>query len=125
MDKREKLFRYIWGILKNRDCQLYRINAMEDHVHLLLFLHPSISLADLVRDIKSNASKWIKENKVFISYDGWQKGYSAFTHSVKDKSRLIEYIKNQEEHHKTITFIDEYKSLLKDAGIEYEEKYLF
>jgi putative transposase len=122
--RREELFRYIWGIVKNHEGHLYRINGIEDHLHILTSLHPTVALADLVKAIKTGSSKWIKENNVFPSFDHWQDGYSAFTHSLHDKDRLIEYIKDQEAHHHGIEFLDEYRALLREAGIEFDEKYL-
>ena len=123
-DKRNEFYRYIWGILKNRNCHLYRIGGTDDHVHILISLHPSVSLANLVKDIKVGSSKWIKENNIFPEFSYWQNGYGAFTHSIKDKNFLIEYIKNQEEHHKTMSFKDELRELLIKSGIKFDPKYL-
>ncbi|MDP8208853.1 MAG: IS200/IS605 family transposase [Candidatus Electryonea clarkiae] len=124
-ENRDELFRYIWGIIKNKKCHLYRMNGTKNHLHILSHLHPSICLADYIREIKVGSTKWIKENKKFQGFTNWQDGYSAFTHSIQDKNTLIEYIKNQNEHHNNISFIDEYRTLLNDAGIEFDEKYLF
>ena len=121
---REDLFRYIWGIVKNHDCHLFRLNGVEDHVHILASLHPTVALADLVKAIKTGSSKWIKDEQVFPRFSHWQDGYGAFTHSVREKDALIEYIKNQEEHHHRVDFLDEYRALLHDAGVEFDEKYL-
>lgn len=121
---RDELFKYIWGIIKNKNCHLYRINGVEDHLHIVTHLHPSVSLASLVKDIKVASSIYIKEQKLFEGFTGWQDGYGAFTYTVKEKDRLIEYVKNQEEHHKIKTFKDEYKELLKEHEIEFDEKYL-
>jgi putative transposase len=124
-DNRKQLFEYTWGILKNKKCHLYRMNGVEDHVHILTHVHPTICLADLIKDIKVATSLWIKENKVFPNFEGWQDGYGAFTCSYQDKDGLIEYIKNQEIHHQKTSFEEEYKALLKENGITFEEKYLF
>ena len=123
-EQRPELFKYIWGILKNKNCHLYRINGVEDHLHIATHLHPSVALASLVKDIKLASSKYIKENSLFTHFNGWQEGYGAFTYTVKEKDRLIEYIKNQEEHHKKITFRDEYIQLLQKHNVEFDEKYL-
>jgi len=103
---------------------LYRINGVEDHLYIVTHLHPSVSLADLVKNIKIASSGFIKDNGIFKNFNHWQDGYGAFTYSVKEKNRLIEYVKNQEEHHKTITFRDEYIELLKEHEVEFDEKYL-
>ncbi len=123
-DKRPDLFRYIWGILKNNDCHLYRMNGVEDHIHIVTHLHPSVALADLIKDIKIASSKWVKEKCVFKNFTSWQEGYAAFTYTIKDKNRLIDYVKDQEEHHKKITFRDEFIELLHEHEIEFDEKYL-
>jgi REP element-mobilizing transposase RayT len=73
-DRREDLFRYIWGIIKNRDSHLYRINGVENHLHILSSLHPSVSLADFVKDIKTGSALWIKENRGFDRFSHWQEG---------------------------------------------------
>jgi REP element-mobilizing transposase RayT len=92
--RREDLFRYMWGIVKNHDCHLLRLNGVEDHVHILTSLHPTVALADFVKAIKTGSSKWIKEENVFPQFSHWQDGYGAFTHSVREKDGLIEYIKD-------------------------------
>ena len=122
--RREDLFRYIWGIVKNHDCHLFRLNGVEDHVHILTSLHPTVALADLVKAVKTGSSKWIKEENVFPQFSHWQDGYGAFTHSIREKNPLIDYIKDQENHHRRVDYLDEYRTLLQDAGIEFDEKYL-
>jgi putative transposase len=122
--RREDLFRYVWGILKNHDCHLYRINGIEDHIHILTSVHPSVCVADVVKAIKTGSAKWIRDDKVFPRFDHWQEGYGAFTHSRSDRDRLIEYIKNQEEHHRHVDFLDEYCKLLREADVKFDEKYL-
>jgi REP element-mobilizing transposase RayT len=123
-EKREDLFRYIWGILKNKDCHLYRLNGVEDHLHLLTSLHPTVCLADLVKDIKISTSKWIKDEGIFPAFTHWQDGYGAFTIGHADKTSVIEYIKHQQEHHRKTSFLDELRGLLNKAGIEFDERYL-
>ncbi len=122
--RRDDLFRYISGIVKNHDGHVFRINGVEDHIHILTSIHPTVALADLVKAVKTGSAKWIKENNVFPRFGHWQEGYGAFTHSVREKDGLIEYIKNQEEHHRGVDFLDEYRRLLKDAQVEFDEKYL-
>jgi REP element-mobilizing transposase RayT len=121
---REALFKYIWGVIKNKNCHLYRINGVEDHIHILTHLHPAVSLASLVKDIKVSSSLYIKEHQLFNGFTNWQSGYGAFTYSIKEKNRVINYIKNQEEHHRKKTFREEYIDLLKEHGVEFDEKYL-
>jgi putative transposase len=124
-DRRSDLFRYIWGIISKREGHLYRINGVQDHLHILTSLHPSVCLADFVKDIKTGSSRWIKQNAVFKGFSYWQEGYAAFTCARHDRDKLIEYIKGQEEHHRTATFQDEFRKLLIEAGIEFDESHLF
>ena len=124
-EHKRELFKYIWGIIENKKCHLYRINGVEDHLHILVSIRPNMNISAFVKDLKLSTNEWIKERGLFPKFNGWQVGYGAFTVSEYEKSGLIEYIKNQEEHHKKITFEDEYRALLKEHGIEFEEKYLF
>jgi putative transposase len=123
-DGREELFRYIWGIVEKHGCRLYRIGGVEDHLHMLMSLHPTVALADLVKDVKVASSLWIAEQGGFQNFTHWQDGYAAFTHSHSEKNRLVEYIQGQAEHHKRVSFHDELKKLLVEAGVEFDERYL-
>jgi len=86
-------------------------------------LHPGIALADFVRDIKTASSIWLKDSDYFPNFIGWADGYAALTYSYWDKDKLINYIKNQQEHHKTETFEVEYRRLLKEHHIKIDERY--
>ena len=123
-ERREDLFRYIWGIHNNIRCKLHRIGGVEDHVHMLASLPTTISIADYMQDVKANSSKWLREGGVFGGFAGWQDGYGAFTVSAEHRDAVIDYIKHQPEHHRKESFQDEYKRLLDAAGIEYDERYL-
>jgi putative transposase len=122
--RRDDLFRYIWGIIKNHRGHLYRINGVEDHVHILTSLHPTVALADFVKAVKTGSSAWIRDSNAFPHFTHWQDGYGAFTQSIEDKDALIEYIRIQEEHHRRVGFLEEYRELLRKAGVEFDEKYL-
>jgi len=121
--RREELFRYMTGVIKNNQCRPIWINGVKDHVHLLMSVHPTVALAELVKDVKVASSVWIKENAVFPNFLNWQEGYGAFTHSLRDQPDLITYLKGQEEHHRRVTFEEEYRKLLLDAGIAFDERY--
>ena len=121
--RRDDLFRYTSGIIKNKNNRPVWINGVRDHVHILLSLHPTIPLAGLVKDIKVASSVWIKENRVFPNFVAWQEGYGAFTYSLREEPELIAYVKQQEEHHRKTTFLEEYRQLLRDAGIKFDERY--
>jgi REP element-mobilizing transposase RayT len=114
----------MWGLINNKNCHLYRINGMQDHLHILTSLHPTLCLSKFVKDIKISSSKWIKENRIFPRFKNWQDGYGAFTVSYGHKDRVIRYIINQQQHHRKKTFIEEYRGLLEEMGIEFDEKYL-
>ena len=123
-ENRPELFKYIWGLLNKKKCHLYRINGVEDHIHIATHIHPTIAPASLIKDIKLASSAFIQEKDIFPDFENWQIGYAAFTYSFSAKNDLIEYVKNQEEHHKTKTFREELIELLKEHGIEFDEKYL-
>ena len=118
-----ELYAYLMGYIKNKNCFLYRINGMEDHLHILCDLHPIVALANYLRDMKTSSSIWLKQNGKFPAFDGWADGYAAFTYSWKDKDMIIDYIKNQQEHHKKESFEDELRRLLKENGIVVDERY--
>jgi putative transposase len=123
LDHNSRLFKYIWGIVKNKNCHLYRINGMEEHVHLLSDLHPNIALADFTRDIKTASSIWLKDSGYFPNFAGWADGYAALSYSYWDKDKLINYIKNQQEHHMTETFEQEYRRLMEEHNITIDNRY--
>ena len=83
--RRDDLYRFIWGMLRERQSHLHRIGGVEDHVHILTSLHPTMALSDLIKEIKTASSAWIKGNHVFPGFDHWQEGYGAFTCSVRKK----------------------------------------
>jgi putative transposase len=118
-----ELYAYMMGIVRNKNCFLYRINGMEDHMHILCDLHPTIALADYMRDIKTASSIWLKQWGKFPEFNGWADGYAALTYGWKDKEIIVNYIKNQQHHHKKESFEDELKRLLQEQGIEVNEKY--
>jgi REP element-mobilizing transposase RayT len=122
--RRDDLYRFIWGCLKERHCHLYRVGGVEDHVHILASLHPTVALSDLIKEIKTSASLWIKEKRVFPNFSHWQDGYGAFTHSIEERHGLIEYIRHQEAHHHKTTFLEEYQKLVEKAGLEWNANYL-
>ncbi|MES2381111.1 MAG: IS200/IS605 family transposase [Bacteroidota bacterium] len=123
-ENQQELYQYISGVLKNKNCHLYQIGGVTDHIHILTHLHPSVSLAALVKDIKLSSSELIKTNNIFSDFAGWQEGYGAFTYTIEAKDNLIKYIQNQEAHHHKKTFKEEYIELLNEHGIEFDEKYL-
>ncbi len=122
---KDDLYKYIPGIVTNQKQKLFIINGMPDHIHILMNCKPSMNLSDNIRDIKEHSTKFINNAKKLRGKFYWQDGFSAFTVSKKDVSRVMNYIKNQEEHHKTKAFKEEYLEFLKENEVEYKEEYLF
>ena len=124
-NNREELHKYITGIIQKREQKLLSIFCMPNHTHILVGLKPSISISDLVRDIKTGSSNFINEQKWIKGKFSWQEGFGAFSYSRSQIDNVIKYILNQEEHHKIVSFKEEYIDFLKKFEIEYDEKYLF
>ncbi len=122
---REDIQKYMYGIVANRGCRLYAIYANPDHVHLLIGLHPGASISDLVRDIKSNTSKYINEKNYIPCHFQWQDGYGAFSYSASQLDNVVAYILNQPLHHRKRSFREEYIDFLQKFKVDYEDKYLF
>ena len=124
-ENKEELHKYTTGILRNNGQKLIEINSMPDHVHILIGLKPSMALSDLVKDIKSESSGFINEKKWIRGRFNWQEGYGAFSVSISNTPAVVEYIRNQENHHRKISFEDEYLALLKKHEISFDPKYVF
>ena len=122
---KEELHRYITGIVQERNHKMLAINCMPGHTHIFIGLKPTQSISDLMRDIKTNSSTFISNKKFVKGKFNWQEGYGAFSYSRSQIHAVVKYIANQEQHHSTRTFKEEYLSFLKKFAIEYEEKYLF
>ena len=123
--KREELHKYITGIVTNRNQKMLAIFAMPDHIHILVGMTPSISVSDLVRDIKAGSSKHISDNNWVHQNFNWQVGFGAFSYSKTQIHNVVNYILNQEEHHRKKSFKEEYLEFLDKFEIEYKEEYLF
>ena len=124
-DIRDELEKYICGIIKNNKSKPLAIYCNPDHTHILVGLHPEISVSEITGDIKSSSSKWINENGKIRGKFHWQAGYGAFTYSKSQIARVSNYILNQEKHHKKRSFKEEYLDILKKFEIDFDEKYLF
>ncbi len=122
---KDELYKYITGIIQNYDHKVLQINGMPDHIHILIGMRTTQSLSDLMKKVKQDSSKWIN-NKGFIKVRfSWQAGFGAFSYSKSHIPRVINYIKNQENHHKKISFIDEYLDLLNEFEINFDKQYIF
>jgi putative transposase len=120
-----RLLQYITGIVHNHGHKMIAINSMPDHVHMFFGLRPHQSLSDLMRIVKGDSSEWINQHRFTTKSFRWQEGYGAFSYEKEKISIVAAYIENQELHHAKKTFLEEYRKLLEDFAVEYEEKYLF
>jgi putative transposase len=124
-EMRPRLFAYIGGVLRNHDCSLTSAGGVEDHVHLLVSLGRTIAIADVVRLIKSNSSGWIHEEFPALAEFQWQAGYGAFSVSQSNVDAVKAYLANQEAHHRTKTFQEEFREMLSRHGLEWDERYVW
>ena len=122
---KNELYQYIAGIIKNHNHKLLAINGMPDHIHILIGMRPTQSIADLLQDIKGNSSKWINEKKLVLGKFKWQEGFGGLSYSKSQLDTVIKYIQNQEEHHKKRTFLEEYRAFLKLFEVDFDERYIF
>lgn len=121
---KDELYKYITGIIQNHDHKVLQINGMPYHIHILFGMRPTQSLSDLMKQVKQDSSKWLN-NKGFVNGKfSWQSGFGAFSYARTEIPIVIHYIKNQELHHKSKTFKDEYLQLLKEFNIEFDERYI-
>jgi putative transposase len=120
---RDRLYAYIGGIIKKESGKLICIGGIEDHVHLLISLHPNVTISSVVRAIKAKSSSFVKD---ILKQDpfSWQDGYGVFSVSSSAIERVMHYIDHQEQHHQTTTFQEEFVLFLKHHQIQYEDKYL-
>ena len=122
---KDDLHKYITGIFQNNNHKMLQINTMPDHIHIFIGMRPHQSISALVQNVKTESSKWIKEQKFLKTPFSWQEGYGAFPYSKSHVHRVIKYIENQEIHHRKETFLEEYRRMLKLFGVDYNEQYLF
>ena len=121
----DELYKYITGIITNKDQKLLAINGMPDHIHILIGMKPSCCLSDLVREVKKASNEFVNKKGFLRSRFEWQEGYGAFSYSHSALDNVIQYIQNQKEHHKKRSFRDEYKEFLMKYRIEHKDEYLF
>jgi len=120
----DRLHGYILGILGQMKCPSIQTGGVADHVHILFVLGRTTTQAEVVEEVKKSLSKWMKADGGVPNFS-WQKGYGVFPVSESHREKVIDYIKNQEEHHRTITFQEEYRKLLEKYRIPFDEKYVW
>jgi putative transposase len=119
-----RLFEYIGGVLRNNSSALIAAGGMPDHIHLLISLGRTLSIADALRIIKTNSSGWVHDDIRFPEFQ-WQNGYGAFAVSYSNIDAVRTYLANQESHHRTRTFQDEFREILSRHGLEWDERYVW
>lgn len=122
---RDELEKMMCGIVTHQKCKTYAIYCNPDHTHIFVGMHPTLSPSKLMEQVKSGSSKWLNDKKYIAGKFSWQDGFGAFTYSKSQIDRVVKYILNQPEHHKKLSFRDEYLLLLKKFEVEYDVKYLF
>ena len=118
------LWAYMAGAIAGQKCYANKIGGVSDHIHILCELHRTVTLSNLVKEIKSESTKWIKHERSMTTFS-WQAGYGAFSVSASNVVEVIRYIENQAAHHKNLSFQDEFRSFLKKYHVEYDEKYVW
>lgn len=121
----QELYKYISGIVTNKEQKLLAINGMPDHIHFLIGMRPSCCLSDLIREIKKASNDFVNQKKFVRGNFYWQEGYGAFSYSHSALDTVIAYIQNQKEHHRKKSFREEYKEFLNKYQIEHKDEYLF
>ena len=121
----ERLNAYFGGMIRNMKAKLHSINNTADHIHLAVGLSSDILLSSFVRLLKTNSSKWVHETFESLQTFSWQEGYSAFSVSYSGMDKVIQYIENQQAHHKKLSFEEELTLLLEKHHIKYDPKYVF
>lgn len=124
-EQRQQVWKYIAAIINHKGHKSIIVNGMPDHVHILIGLNPQSAITDLVRDIKRSSSLFINQEKWLPGKFRWQEGYGAFSYSRSQLSNVYSYIQNQEIHHHTRTFREEYLSLLRMHQVDFDHRFLF
>ena len=119
----KSLYGYIWGICKNKNVTLIRIGGMPNHLHLMVNMPSTLSLADFVRELKNSTNKWLKRNPNFPLFQGWSEGYAGLSCGPNDVDRVVNYIMNQKQHHSQVSFGDEMKTIFAKYGIETDARF--
>ncbi len=122
---RDELHRYLGGIVKGEGGVLLQIGGMPDQIHMVIKLKPVYTLSEIMQKVKGSSSKWINEQNQLTDRFSWQEGYGAFTVSESQIPAVIQYVREQENHHRTLSFKDEFVLILKRHGVKYDERYLW
>ena len=121
----ERLYKYIVAIIQKRGHKVLSIGGVSDHVHILFGFRPTQSLSSLMQEVKRDSSEWINQNQFVMGKFTWQEGYGAFSYSKSQIPNVANYIENQEKHHTKKGFLEEYRKILNDFGVEYDQRDIF
>lgn len=121
----ERLYKYLTGIVQKKGQKLIAVNGMPDHIHLFVGFQPSVSISDLVKDVKAYSSKFVNDEHFLPNHFAWQSGFGCFTHSHAQIDVVAQYIMHQKEHHRKKSFREEYLSILKKYSVSFDMKYVF
>jgi len=121
----ESIYPYLATVARNAGCECYRVGGTENHIHLAVRLSRTGTIANLVEELKSSSSKWLKTQSENFKNFSWQRGYACFSISLKELDALIDYIDRQKEHHLKRTFQEELRILLSQHGVQYDEAYVW
>jgi REP element-mobilizing transposase RayT len=122
---RPDLYAYLAATARNQGCECYRVGGTDDHVHLAIRLSRTLTSAKLVEELKTQSSKWLKSQSPLLALFAWQAGYGVFSLGASGQDALLRYIDNQQEHHRVRSFQDEYRALLKEYGVDFDEQYVW
>ena len=122
---RPALHAYLATVARNAGCECFRVGGVADHVHIAVRVSRTTAMADLIQDLKTSSSMWLKTQSPALTAFGWQRGYGAFSVGPPDLEALLRYIDNQEEHHRTRSFQEEYRAFLTKYGIDFDERYVW
>jgi len=122
---KEELHKFITGTIQRHGHKMLQVNSMPDHIHLLIGMRPHQSVSELIRSVKSESTKWINGMGYCSGTFAWQEGYGAFTYNKAKVSVVAGYIAKQEEHHRKMPFRDEFRQILDEEGVYYNEQYIF
>jgi REP element-mobilizing transposase RayT len=121
----KELHAYLGGICNALECHVLIVGGYTDHVHILCLLSKKIALMQLLKELKANSSKWMKTKHPDLNYFYWQDGYGAFSVNPSEVETVLDYIKNQHEHHRAKTFQEEYRAFLKKHKVDFDERYVW
>ena len=118
-----RVYELLYAVMKNMNCKVFRIGGMPDHVHIFVEIPPTLAVATFVKELKRESSVVIRDERIIPNWGGWQDGYGAFSYSIHESDKIINYIKNQKEHHRHVSFVEEYRAWLIENGVDESAPY--